>query len=110
MRNYFYFFIVFKIFTYIYSHICSVVDFSGSPYSFVELERDFDFKGSWTVDMWVFRDAVIYTQRGKLLSLIAAEDVGGRQTDKGSSLLFFLKNKNEFSCFLLSNFLFSFFF
>jgi hypothetical protein len=66
----------------------AVVDFSGSPYSFVKLQRDFDFKGSWTVDMWVFRDEVIYTQRGKLLSLIDKDDVGGRQTDKGTSMCF----------------------
>ena len=64
--------------------IDSVVDFSGSPYSFVELERTYDFSGSWTVDMWVYRDAIIYTQNGRLLSLVPPSSVGPRARDDGS--------------------------
>eukprot|EP01108_Squamamoeba_japonica_P010170 TRINITY_DN981_c0_g1_i1.p2 TRINITY_DN981_c0_g1~~TRINITY_DN981_c0_g1_i1.p2 ORF type:complete len:598 (-),score=427.14 TRINITY_DN981_c0_g1_i1:62-1855(-) len=65
--------------------IDSVVDFSGSPYSFVELDpRTYDFVGSWTVDVWVFRDAVIYTQRGRLLSLVPPGSSGPRARDDGT--------------------------
>ena len=65
--------------------IDSVVDFSGSPYSFVELHpRTYDFAGSWSVDMWVYRDAVIYTQNGRLLALTAPTSLGPRARDEGS--------------------------
>merc|ERR1712098_618587 len=59
-------------------------DFSGSPYSFVDVERTFAFEGSWTFDAWVFRDQIIFTQNGKLLGLVAPDDVGARARDAGT--------------------------
>ncbi len=62
----------------------AVADFSGSPYSFIELDRTYSFEGSWTMDVWMFRDEVIYTQNGLVMSLVQPADVGPRARDSGS--------------------------
>lgn len=66
----------------------AVADFSGSPYSFIELDRSYAFDGSWTMDAWVFRDAVIYTQNGLIMSLVDQNDIGPRARDSGTIRLY----------------------
>ena len=66
----------------------AIGDFSGSPFSYIKVARAFPILGSWTVDMWVYRDRIIYTQNGKLVSLVPPNEVGARAKDNGAILAY----------------------